>query len=149
MIPVQQTNTNGRGNCMAACLASILEIEIETVPDYRAIEAAGGSWLNALNTWLTKHHRCLYVEPEHYLTQRLRPVGWHLMNYGNASGGHSVVGHNGVAIWDPMGVFRGEGVMGKPYSWGILVLLDDELLEFWKTTWNQCLCPRCIRGGDE
>lgn len=146
MIPTLQTNAGGRGNCMAACLASILEIPIEEVPDYRAVESAGGSWMNAFNTWLSKHHRVLYFELEHYQTRHVRPFGWHLMNYGDHSGGHSIVGHDGVPIWNPSGDFIGEGRLGTPYSWGILVTLTDELRETWMRHWNQCLCPKCIRG---
>lgn len=147
MIPVAQTNIGGRGNCMAACLASILEIPIEEVPDYRAIDAAGGSWMNALNTWLSKHYNVLYFELEHYHTPYVRPVGWHLSNYGNAAGGHSIVALNGLPVWDPMGrFFSVRHAKKKPYNYGILVRVDTELRATWAPTWNTCLCPQCICG---
>lgn len=146
MIPIRQDNRGGRGNCMAACFASILEIELDEVPDYRAIEDAGGSWMNAFNTWLSKHYNVVYFELEHYHTGHVTPAGWHLINLGDHRGGHSIVGWNGIAFWDPMGRFFRAGIKNKPYSWGILVRVDAELRETWKRTWNTCLCPRCIRG---
>jgi len=149
MIPVRQTNANGRGNCMAACWASILEIPIGRVPDYRAIEAAGGSWINTINTWLSKHHEQVYVELEPEVTKVVQPAGWHLINYGTRSRGHSVVGYCGRPIWDP--------ALGNPdyshgfrdslvYSYGVLVELTEDLRTTWQPTWAECLCPACMRG---
>jgi hypothetical protein len=146
MIPVTQTNTGGRGNCMAACFASILEISIDDVPDYRAIDAIGGSWINTFNTWLSKHYNVLYFELEHYFTGHITPAGYHLINLGNAEGGHSIVGHEGNPIWDPMGRFISHRKPVTPYSYGILVRVDTELRATWTPTWKECLCPRCIRG---
>lgn len=148
MIPVQQTNTGGRGNCMAACFASILEISIDEVPDYRAVEAAGGSWLNTFNTWLSKHFNVVYFELEPYFTEHVRPDGWHLINLGDHRGGHSIVGSDGWPYFDPASGFLAftKASQLEPYSFGILVRVDAELRATWAPTWNQCLCPRCIRG---
>lgn len=148
MIPVRQTNQGGRGNCMAACFASILDTSIDDVPDYRAIAAAGGSWLNAINTWLSKHWDLLYIELEPEVTKVVQPHGWHLINYGTRDQGHSVVGSFGGPVWDPAGRFLDPSALERqpPYSYGVLVDLSEDLKTTWLPTWAQCLCPSCIRG---
>ncbi len=135
---------------MAACFASILEIPIEEVPDYRAIDAAGGSWLNAINSWLSKHYAQLYQELEPEVCEVIMPTGWHVMNYGTREAGHSVVGFCGRAVWDPadpkfMAVPDIDS-LPDPYNYGVLVELSDELIDTWQPTWAECLCPHCIRG---
>ena len=147
MIPVLQS----KDNCMAACWASILEIPLEEVPDYQAIRRAGGSWLNAVNTWLSKHHGQIYVELERHLTPYVVPAGYHLYNVGvpdDGDGGHAIVAFCGRPIWDP----RGRSLVDVarvpvPDSYGFLVDLTDELKAFWRPTWKECLCPGCLRSG--
>ena len=149
MIPVKQTNRDGRGNCMAACWASILECDIDDVPHYRAIETAGGNWMNAVNTWLSKHHNLLYQELEPEISKVVRPCGWHLMNYGTRETGHSIVGHDGTPMWDPS-KSESIGRLTYPkkymYSYGVLTELTDEQRDTWAPTWRICQCGPCIRG---
>ena len=46
MIPVMQTFTHGeRGDCLRACVASLLELPIEDVPNFAAIPG-DGKWFN-------------------------------------------------------------------------------------------------------
>ncbi len=52
MKPVDQTKFGLEGNCMAACLASILEVNIE---DVQAKET--DNWFKDVNLWLQKEHR--------------------------------------------------------------------------------------------
>lgn len=148
MIPVRQTNLGGRGNCMAACWASILELTIEDVPDYRAIDAAGASWMNAINTWLSKHHHRLYIEVEPYVCAVVQPLGWHLINYGSREFGHSVVGFCGRPVWDPGGSAISRAT-AQPYNYGILVPLTDDLQATWRSTWRACRCAECARERGE
>lgn len=145
MIPVRQTVMGERGNCMAACWASILEVTIETVPDYQEVAAAGGSWLNTVNTWLSKHHGVIYVELQDWLTPVVIPDGFHLINGdgGGATAGHSCVGFCGRLVWDPHP--RGTGLRSID-NYGVLVPLNDELCATWSKLWSECLCPSCIRG---
>jgi hypothetical protein len=53
--PVDQTEfERGQGNCLSACLASILEIGVDEVPNFcRAEEVAGPGWLVRLDEWLS------------------------------------------------------------------------------------------------
>lgn len=145
MIPVRQT----KDNCMAACWASILEIPLEVVPDYQAIRRAGGSWLNAVNTWLSKHHGVIYHEPERWLTTHLVPEGWHLINVGvpegdRIDGGHAIVGYFGRPVWDPSG--RPLPRSALVATWGILVQLTPKMEATWRPRWGTCLCGACLRG---
>jgi hypothetical protein len=58
MKPVQQTQVDkGNGNCWAACLASILELPIEEVPDFKQQKDFYGDtvrWLNEQNLTLVQ-----------------------------------------------------------------------------------------------
>ena len=48
MIPIIQTITEvGKGNCLAACIASILEVSIDEIPDLKS-----GNDLNAIQDYL-------------------------------------------------------------------------------------------------
>lgn len=145
-MPVKQTSDN----CMAACLASILEVPLAVVPDYQGIRRAGGLWLNALNVFLTKHHRVTYEELERRFTTHVVPEGWHLINIGvptddRIDGGHAIVGYFGHPVWDPHG-FRPRPGSVRPDTWGILVELDGQRLDMWRPRWGTCLCGACIRG---
>lgn len=52
MKPVTQTITDsGKGNCMSACLASLLELDINEVPNF--VAENGDEWLVACNMWLS------------------------------------------------------------------------------------------------
>ena len=57
MEPVDQTifgNTNG--NCFPACLASILEIPLDTIPNFCATP---GDWIRAANKWMSTYGLCI------------------------------------------------------------------------------------------
>lgn len=60
MKPVLQTILDdGIGNCMAACIASLLELQIEDVPNFVAEEKPGDCWLAICNRWLAQRGLCL------------------------------------------------------------------------------------------
>ena len=53
MIPVLQTRLTGpKANCFVACLASILELPIERVPDFYEIGADGKEAMTEVQRWL-------------------------------------------------------------------------------------------------
>lgn len=52
MIPVDQTKFDLDGNCMAASVASILEVPIESVP-----VQDGPTWFRHLNEWMQREHK--------------------------------------------------------------------------------------------
>lgn len=48
-MPIDQTSFGpGKGNCFSACVASIIELPIEDVPQFMS---AGTEWFGALSTW--------------------------------------------------------------------------------------------------
>lgn len=115
MKPVKQTifgdgeNGNKAGNCLSACLASILEIPIEEVPVFSAM---GDDWFKNLFEWL-KSKNCEYHGCArgtwilHYTTGI---DGYFIVNGlspragidGNSSKmRHSVIFHKGKMVFDP------------------------------------------------
>ena len=63
MIPTKQTKFGKKGNCFAACVASILEIPINVVPDLGEYEKSG-YWIHKFNEWLSDKYKLVYIEVE-------------------------------------------------------------------------------------
>ena len=60
MKPVQQTIfSKGKGNCYAACLATILELPLESVPNFCAMK---GDWMDQANQWLSRCDLALWEQ---------------------------------------------------------------------------------------
>jgi hypothetical protein len=111
MIPVYQDIFGEEGNCMSACLASILEIPLKEVPCF-VDNGAGknGDWFRNMFSWL--HERGWDFFP-YYIG--VIPLDWnnlpeHLQDvhcYHLASGpgprgwGHATVGWKGTIVHDP------------------------------------------------
>lgn len=107
MIPIKQTQFVAKqtgdekitGNCMAACIASILELPLESVPNFAAYE----DWFKRLNTWL-KDRNLFYIEfafnaEDEWLTQN---AGYHVMvGTSPRDSDHAVVGYQGKIVHDP------------------------------------------------
>lgn len=99
MKPVDQTKTldaGERGNCLAACLASLFEMSIDQVPALE--ELSPGAWKTALDEWVSSLGKELvrrdpdqYHHNQHYIA-----VG--LSSRGNR---HATIGLNGAVVHDP------------------------------------------------
>ena len=101
MIPVTQTRTGADGNCFAACLASILEIPLRSVPDF----GDGDDFLEQAADFLAKHG-LYYVQipPNDAAFAAMCGAGdiFHTIEGTSPRGGqHAVVGLNGEMVWDP------------------------------------------------
>lgn len=92
-----------RGNCMSACYASLLELELHEVPNFVQIDVEGGKnwWQHAIE-FLWERGLCVYwitehtdqpEEGEYYLVFGLSPRGNDLR--------HIVVFQNGEMVHDP------------------------------------------------
>lgn len=99
MKPVDQTKflKNGqRGNCLAACLASIFELDITLVPALEELPPRS-NWRNSLKEWAL-NHKFIMIEvlPNDF-------NGWHYIAVGLTEKGcrHAVVGHQGSIVHDP------------------------------------------------
>jgi hypothetical protein len=118
MFPVTQT-LFGReeGNCLAACVASILEFDLADVPNFCANQS-DGSWLRKLADWLAEEGMCAvhasFVDgdpgvvpaPEDLATMRawmnLRRIGFAIVNgYTTRGLSHSTVWFEGELVHDP------------------------------------------------
>jgi hypothetical protein len=76
MKPVTQTIFNTtRGNCFAACLATLLDVGIAEVPNIHDFE--GDDWFYPLNQWLRETHSLvlLMIEADAYARKVWFPDG--------------------------------------------------------------------------
>lgn len=55
MKPVDQTIIGEKGNCMSACLASLLHLDIAHVPNFFDISTNDDEWWEAVRSWLSGH----------------------------------------------------------------------------------------------
>ncbi len=119
MLPVDMTLFGVRrypfapGNCLSACVASILEMPIEEVPlfvdrhDPSVITQADGIfwaphdyfWTKRLDAWLAKHGlQAKYFDP---CDPEVAPDFHILYGYSVLGNEHAVVGHAGRVVHDP------------------------------------------------
>jgi len=122
------TSKEERGNCYAACIASILGLPLETVPNFCA---GGEAWFSETNKWL--HENCGVV----ISTWREDPFGAYPKEYGEAvyiaSGksprgdwNHSVVWSRGSVLHDPHP--SRAGIVGDPLEWDVFLVTDVDRL---------------------
>jgi hypothetical protein len=107
VIPVFQTKFTDRGekgNCLAACIASILEVSLEEVPAIEELELhERASQLQAL---LFKHNKVCFDKPEggpphddqYYIT------GYEVPSLPGID--HAVITKNGEIVHDPRGELK-------------------------------------------
>lgn len=107
MIPVKQTQfaaevSESAGNCMAACFASIFELDLDDVPNFAAVPGDGYEWWDAVQDWLRgRGYFALVVEDEKMLSFRY-PT--YTVVSGKSPRGdfeHVVVYRNGQMVHDP------------------------------------------------
>ena len=104
MIPITQTETGDRGNCLSACVASLLEIPIESVPNFTSepYEPPGMQPLR-LNEWLSK----LGLQAIYYVTDTMHcnhacPDDYYIITGFSPRGRpHVVIGHQKQIVHDP------------------------------------------------
>jgi hypothetical protein len=97
--PVLQTLEYPEGNCFGACLASILELSIDDVPNHH-----GFNWYNRYEEWLYRNFRCkpLYWEEDELPDFNL--LAWWIAEVEsprNKDIKHSVVFYRNEFRWDP------------------------------------------------
>lgn len=99
MKPVYQTKFGAEeGNCFAACLASLLEVDIDIIPDFYYLYKS--DWYNRFLEWLEQFDLTAVIFDS-------LPFGFPL-NYYYLVGGisergimHSCVAHSGKIVHDP------------------------------------------------
>jgi hypothetical protein len=116
------------GNCMSACIASMIGIPLADVPNFCAEK--DGSWSDRANAWLVQHGIQL-------LTFETDPVSW-APDYRRTvciAGGksprgdweHAVLWREGQLFWDPHP--DGTGFVGEPIDYTVVVLVDPEAFD--------------------
>ena len=104
MIPVTQTRMGDRGNCLSACVASLLEIPIEWVPDFtRELYGPVTPQPMKLNAWLTSVGlEALYCMTDLMHPHHVAPDGYYIMTGWSPRGRpHVVIGLGKDIVHDP------------------------------------------------
>lgn len=100
---------NAVGNCLQACVATILELPIELVPHFVARRKA--DWFDKMNEWLLEKAGvyCMNIGESSNVPP---PIGYSILNGKSSRGNmHSVVALNGKLFHDPYP--SGEGLITK------------------------------------
>ena len=117
MKPVPQTKLHNppeqNGNCLAAALASLLELDISEVPEFEDME--GDSWWFKLIDWLHSigFHLVVWDQEIHY-------PGFYIVGGTSPRGDflHSVIYENGKLVHDPHP--SGDGLVKIKDTWALL-----------------------------
>ena len=120
MIPVEQTILHDPdkgliGNCLQACIASILNKSIDQVPHFVARKKA--DWFDVMNDWLLQNAgvEAMMISED----SNIAPSGYAILNGKSPRGSmHSVVILNGELAHDPHPA--GGGII-EPTSYTIFV----------------------------
>ena len=106
MKPVMQTVTGTSGNCFSACLASILELPIEAVPNFCDAGDDDSSYWNACRAWLRQFGLGIITLTFTDAAQwrHLRLSGYHIVSGPSPrleGMHHATVWHDGAMVHDP------------------------------------------------
>lgn len=119
------------GNCYRACVASILECEIDDIPPFETMAgfndegASGDEWWRVYTSWLAD--RGLYAS-RHPVEKREVPAGWSILCGASPrfpEQGHCVVAFDGEIKHDPFG----ESDQQVRVFWDFEVLIPLEQME--------------------
>lgn len=114
----QTINDNKRGNCFSACIASLLEVEVEDVPN---VNDMGNNWYQEFNKWLLSKHSCqmldVIIDSEYHMPSIPMIAHGKSMNFPDVM--HSVLWQNGKMIFDPSP--SNKGIDGEPKTYTLLL----------------------------
>ena len=97
MIEVTQTEVeSGKGNCLSACLASLLEMSLKNVPYFVETD----SWYGEVQQWLQEQGLQMVLVSVDGIS-RVGNIHHIIMGVGPRSGRHSVIGFNRKIVFDP------------------------------------------------
>lgn len=119
MIPVMQTKLYSpqgihSGNCLAACLASILEVPLWMVPCWEDMFGRNGEWRLRIDEWLERFFRLRMVRREGHDTDDIH--GYYIASGQSARGvAHSCVYHAGHMRHDPHP--SDAGIIAVDFTW--------------------------------
>lgn len=123
MKPVDQTIFElGRGNCFAACLASILELPIIDVIHFP--DGKYPLWRDIVNDWLASKDM-FFIDialNNDMRDSQVRYWGHHIIMGDSPRSGdirHAVVGYQGKIVFDPHP--SRDGLIGDDFTYGMIV----------------------------
>lgn len=115
------------GNCFAACLASILELPVDEVPNFCETE----DWVERTNKWLEPRglfFLAVGIPEEEAVLLHLNRAGYHvIIGEGPRNCPHSVVGFAGRMVHDPHPSGAG---LERNLEYGFLIPLNPSRLPF-------------------
>ena len=119
MKPVDQTLFGeGRGNCLQACIASVLELPLEAVPHF----VLKDDWVEALQMFLARFDLwTIPMDASSSWDKRFVPRGYHLISGPSPRDNsiwHSIVGYQGKMVHDPHPSRAG---LEKEETWDLFV----------------------------
>lgn len=120
MKPVMQTIFGPpNGNCLQACVASLLHMDLDAVPNF--MDRPEDEWIDALDEFLYKYglQTVRIACHDHY-----EPTGYHLISGPSVRGDywHSLVGFMGQPLHDPYP--GGNCELVSQETWTLFVALD-------------------------
>jgi len=119
MKPIFQTKFGKpEGNCLPACIASIFELPLDSVPHFCKI--AGENYWKEIDKFL-KPYGLYHLDIAFNQEYKRDLKGYHLINGKSPRGdyGHSIVGKDGIAIHDPHP--KGNCILEKIESYTIFI----------------------------
>lgn len=139
MEPVEQTRFGWpEGNCLMACVASVLEVPLSDLPDlYDRKQGGDDDWWMIVRRTLARYGwEAIYLHPEYVSATNedrspadLAPSGWALaggpspregvVNDDGENAGHVVVAKDGELVHDPHP--SGDGLGGDVRDWIVLI----------------------------
>lgn len=125
MKPVEQSKLGDRGDCFSACVASVLELPLRTVPDY-------DNDPGTINTWFVRWQQWLALRGWRFVCNRHEewPIttGYAIVSLQSPTRQrlHAVVVNNNEIVWDPHPEERDQGPIAREHwrVWYVLVPLD-------------------------
>jgi len=153
MLELTQTSLYPEGNCWQTCIASLLDLDPAALPSQPDIEhrtadrPVGGSYSNAVNAYLRRHHGLFYTALFAYQMTpiEVRAPGWHMLEgetvrTPESREHHVVIGRYGEVAWDPHPSRAG---LTKVLRWSFLVPFPEDMLG---VVWDRipCLCSACV-----
>jgi len=128
MKKIYQTKYQEKGNCFQACLASILEVELEAIPDFCNLYPVG-IWFKKCKKWMEEK---VGVEIEVFVCVSETPyfvIGTYA-HVEDSKKKHAVIVRNGEVAHDPLGYKRKE--YKKIDETYILSYIDiEKFVKFW------------------
>ena len=125
-----QTRFGSGGNCLQACLASILEIALDEAYDAQNQEREGKDWYRELIRW--GYRRGYLIISYHQMSgmfPKVKPRGYHIAggpSLRDVPEGHAVVCFDGEMVHDPHP--DGTGI-SEIEAWTILIPTVDPDVE--------------------